>query len=147
MAERRPWTGRFSFVLLLVALGVALAIGSGVGASASPTPSQRVTQIESRIRCPSCDDISVAESTASSAIAVRHEITRLVGAGKSNGAIEARLVDQYGPSILLVPPSSGLSLVVWVVPTVAGVLAVAALVVFFWKRSSWWRRVRREATA
>jgi len=147
MAERRPWSGRFSFVLLLVGLAVALAIGSGVGSSAPQTPARRVAQIESRVRCPSCDDISVAESTASAAIAVRHEITRLVGVGESNRAIEAHLVDQYGPSILLLPPSSGLSLVVWVVPTVAGALAVAVLAVFFWKRSRWWRRVRREMPA
>lgn len=147
MADKRPWAGRLSFVLLLVALGVALAIGSGVGASSPQTAAQRVTAIESRVRCPSCDDISVAESTASSAIAVRQEITQLVKAGASNAAIESRLVSQYGPSILLLPPSSGLSLVVWVVPLVAGVLAVGILLFFFWKRSSWWRHVRREVPA
>lgn len=147
MAETRRWGGRVSFVLMLVALGVALAIGSGVAASSPQTDAQRIAQIESRVRCPSCDDISVAESTASSAIAVRHEITRLVKDGASNAAVEARLAAQYGPSILLLPPSSGLSLVVWVVPLAAGVLAIAVLAVFFWKRTTWWRQVRREVPA
>ncbi|MGH8979989.1 MAG: cytochrome c-type biogenesis protein [Acidimicrobiales bacterium] len=147
MPDATPRAGRLSFVLLLVVLGVALAIGSGVGASAPSSDAARVAQIESRVRCPSCDDISVAESTASSAIAVRHEIARLVRSGETSGAIESRLAAQYGPSILLVPPSSGLSLVVWVVPLAGGVLAAGILAVFFWKRSSWWRRMRREVPA
>jgi len=133
---------RASFVLALVVLGVALVIGSGVASSAAPTPSQRAAALDTQIRCPSCEDISVAQSTASSAIAVRHQVARLAASGVSDKAIEQRLVAQYGPSILLSPPDSGLSSLVWLLPLVAGILAVASLGVFFWRRSRSWRRLR-----
>jgi cytochrome c-type biogenesis protein CcmH len=136
--------GRASFALALVALAVALLIGSGVTSSAAPSAAQRAAALETQIRCPSCDDISVAQSSAASAIAVRHEVARLTASGVSDQAIEQRLVAQYGPSILLAPPDSGLSSLVWILPLVAGVLAVGGLGVFFWRRSRTWQRLRAQ---
>lgn len=134
--------------MALVVAGVALAIGSGIGSSAPPTLTQRAGALDAQIRCPSCDDISVADSTSSSALAVRHEVSHLLAAGDSDQAIEDRIVAQYGSSILLAPPKSGLSLALWVVPVAAGSLALLALGWFFWRRSrSWhgWQRWRATA--
>ncbi|HTX63100.1 MAG TPA: cytochrome c-type biogenesis protein CcmH [Acidimicrobiales bacterium] len=134
--------GRASFVLALVALAVALVIGSGVASSAPPTAAQRAAALDAQIRCPSCEDLSVAQSSASSAIAVRHEVSELAAAGVSDQGIEQRLVAQYGPSILLSPPDSGLSSLVWFLPLVAGTIAAAILGAFFWRRSRNWRELR-----
>jgi cytochrome c-type biogenesis protein CcmH len=136
-ARRTPGavvTGRLSAVLMVVVLGVALAVGSGLGHGAPASLSSRAAAVESRIRCPSCEDISVAQSQASSAIAARHQITRMLAAGDSDAMIEQSFVDRYGPSILLVPPSSGLGALVWVLPLVAVVLAVGSIGVLFWRR-------------
>jgi cytochrome c-type biogenesis protein CcmH len=141
------WGSRLSFVLALVVLGVALAIGAGVGSSSPPTDAQRAAAIEAQVRCPSCDDLSVAQSTASSALAVRHQILTEVEHGMSATGIENGLVAQYGSSILLSPPASGLSALVWYVPAVAGGLALCALVVFFWRRSRSWRALGHRGTA
>ena len=59
------------------------------------------------MRCPACEDISVAVSDATSAIAVRHEITRDVHRGDSDNTILTSLEDTYGASILLSPPTTG----------------------------------------
>jgi len=134
--------GPVSFALALAALAVALVVGSGVTSSGAPTAAQRAAVLEAEIRCPSCEDLSVAQSTASSAIAVRHEVTQLIAAGATDQAIEQRLVAQYGQSILLSPPDSGFSSLVWLLPLVAGALAVAILGVFFWRRSRTWRQLR-----
>jgi cytochrome c-type biogenesis protein CcmH len=144
---RRRVTGRASFFVALVALAVALVVGSGVTSAAAPTPAQRAASLDAQIRCPSCEDVSVAQSSAASAIAVRHEVGRLAAAGMSDQAIEQRLVGQYGPSILLEPPDSGLSALVWLLPLAAGVVAVVGLGVFFWRRSRTWRRLRTEVGA
>lgn len=144
---RRRVTGRASLALALTALAAALVIGSGVTSSAAPTAAQRATALEAQIRCPSCEDVSVAQSSAASAIAVRREVSRLAAAGVSDQVIEQRLVAQYGPSILLEPPDSGLSSLVWLLPLGAGVLAVGGLAVFFWRRSRTWRRLRAEVPA
>lgn len=141
-AAHRPWAGRASFVLALVVLGVALAIGAGVGSSSPPTDAQRAAAIEAQVRCPSCDDLSVAQSSASSALAVRHEIATEVAGGATAQQIENALVAQYGPAILLTPPASGLSALVWYLPAVAGGIALCVLAAFFWRRSRSWRALR-----
>lgn len=133
---------RVSFVAALAVLAVSLVIGSGVTSSRPPTLAERAAAVEAVVRCPSCQDLSVAQSNASSAIAVRHEITRDLAHGEPAAQIEDALVSQYGPSILLSPPDSGLSSVVWLVPAVAGPLALLALLTLFWRRSRALARLR-----
>jgi cytochrome c-type biogenesis protein CcmH len=121
--------------LPLVVLGVALVIGSGALDGAPQTTSQRAAAIEAGVRCPSCTDVSVADSDATTAIAVRHQILSMVAAGASTADIEQTLVSEYGQSILLVPPDSGGIPVLYLVPLVLGVGAVVGVGVLFWRRS------------
>ncbi len=123
---------RFRFpgwIVLGVVLVVALVIGSGVLNSAPMTPAQRAVGIETRIKCPSCEDLSVANSSAQTAVIVRNTVRQQIGEGKSDQQIEAYLVSRYGSAIVLVPPASGWSLLVWVVPLGGGALAVAILAI------------------
>jgi cytochrome c-type biogenesis protein CcmH len=57
-----------------------------------------------------------------------------VRAGESDQQIEQYLVSRYGPSILLRPPTTGLTAVVWVVPVLAAVGGLGGLGLFFWRR-------------
>lgn len=141
---RRVWacTG---FVAALVVLAASLVVGSGVTSSSAPTLAERAGAVESVVRCPSCQDLSVGQSNASSAIAVRHEITQDLARGESVTHIEDTLVAQYGPSILLSPPDSGWSAVVWLVPAVAGPLALLAVLGLFWRRGRSLARLRSGA--
>ena len=84
----------------------------------------RVAHLESLVRCPSCDDLSVAESDATSAIAVRHEIAAKVDAGESDDQILTSLESVYGTSILLSPPTTGLGVLLWLGPLAVLVLLV-----------------------
>lgn len=137
---RRPLPG---VALLLAVLVVALAFGSGLGSGGRPSPAARVAAIDSQVRCPSCEDLSVAQSQASSAVAVRHQVAHLVAVGRTDQEVESALVAEYGPTILLRPPTSGLSSVVWILPAVGGAAAVAALAALFWRRSRQLRILRR----
>jgi cytochrome c-type biogenesis protein CcmH/NrfF len=119
----------------LVVLGVALVIGSGTFDSAQPTTAQRAAAIEAGVRCPSCTDLSVAQSNATTAIAVRHQIESMVAAGQSTADIDQTLVSEYGQTILLEPPDSGGIPLIWVIPLVAGVAALVGVGVLFWRRS------------
>ncbi|MHB8220063.1 MAG: cytochrome c-type biogenesis protein [Acidimicrobiales bacterium] len=142
-ARRRGHPG-LSVVALLVVLGVALAIGSGVGAGGGQTQAQRAATIDSQVRCPSCADLSVAQSSASAAVAVRQEVAHLVSEGRSNRQVEDTLVGQYGPTILLRPPTSGLISLVWFVPALGAAVALGVLGAFFWRRSRDMARLRRD---
>jgi cytochrome c-type biogenesis protein CcmH/NrfF len=47
---------------------------------------------------------------------VRHEIVADVAAGKSDNQILTSIENAYGTSILLSPPTSGLGVLLWIVP-------------------------------
>jgi cytochrome c-type biogenesis protein CcmH len=135
MPERRPWPLWSRIGLPLVVLVVALVIGSGVFHGSTQTLSQHAAAIERVVRCPSCIDVSVADSDESTAIAVRHEIVKELHEGRSSGQIEQTLVSQYGPTILLEPPDSGGFALIWIIPIVLGAAALASVLVLFVRRS------------
>jgi cytochrome c-type biogenesis protein CcmH/NrfF len=136
MAERTSrlplWV---KIALPLVVLGVALVIGSGALDGTQPTTSQRAAAIEAGVRCPSCTDVSVADSDATTAIAVRHEILSMVAAGASTADIDQTLVSEYGQTILLVPPDAGGIPLIWIIPIVLGACALTGVGILFWRRS------------
>lgn len=104
-----------SFWIFLAAL-VVVAVAVALANPHAPSNASRVAHLETLVRCPSCEDLSVAQSTSTSSLAVRQEITQLVAAGVSDSSILTRLESTYGPSILLSPPTSGIGIVLWLVP-------------------------------
>lgn len=123
-----------AWVGLLAVLAVVLVIGARPTTTAQSSPAQRAAAIDASLRCPSCDGISVADSSASTAVAIRQLVASEVRAGESTSQIDAFLVGKYGQSILLKPPASGISLVVWLVPLIAVVTGLLGLSVLFWRR-------------
>lgn len=119
----------------LVVLAVALVIGSGALSSSPQTAGQRAAAIEAGVRCPSCTDLSVSESNATTAIAVRHQIESMVSAGRSTADIDQVLVSEYGQTVLLVPPDAGGIPVIWIIPLVLGAGALVGVGIVFWRRS------------
>jgi cytochrome c-type biogenesis protein CcmH len=117
---------------LAVVLAVALAVSASTGGTL--TAVQRADAIDGVLKCPSCDGISVADSSASSAAAVRQVVLARVRQGQSDQQIEQYMVSRYGPSILLRPPTTGISALVWVLPLVAAVGGLGGLGLFFWRR-------------
>jgi cytochrome c-type biogenesis protein CcmH len=118
-------------VSLAIVLLVALLVGSGAFDKPAPAAATRIASLERQVRCPSCQDLSVAQSISDSSIAVRNEIARSVAAGQSDAVILHALVARFGPSILLEPPPGGLDTLLWVVPLAlgAGALVVGVAVV------------------
>jgi len=105
--------GSFRLWLVVLAAVIALVV---VTAPSTSSNTQRVSHLESLVKCPSCQDLSVAQSTSSSALAVRHEIVTMVAAGDSDSQILTTIEDAYGPSILLSPSTAGLGTVLWLLP-------------------------------
>jgi len=114
---------------------VALALVVGASRSASPSsPRQRAAAVDAVVRCPSCEGLSVADSSSATAVAIRNAVLARARAGQSDGRIEQFLVSRYGPGILLRPPAGGLAGLVWFLPVLAGAGGLAALGVVFWRR-------------
>jgi cytochrome c-type biogenesis protein CcmH len=122
LATRPAWV-----VLGLVALAL-LAYGSVHG---SPQPgAARISYLESVIKCPNCDDLTIGQSSSQPATELRSKVVGWVEAGRSNAWIEQQVVAHYGSTELLDPPVSGLDALVWLVPLVAVVVAAGGLTWF-----------------
>jgi cytochrome c-type biogenesis protein CcmH len=121
-------------LLMAVVLAAALLVGSGIFDSAAPGEGARIAALWKIVRCPSCTNLSVAQSNAPSSVAVRNEIAQKVHAGRTDDEILNTLQDRYGASILLVPPAGALTTVLWAAPVVLAVGALVAGVVAISRR-------------
>lgn len=122
----RTW----SWALMAVVVAASVAVGM-TGDRGPRTEDDRVNAIATQVRCPTCRSLSAAESDAKAAQAVRDEIRSRLRRGETDEQIRGYLVSRYGPDILLEPQARGISGLVWVLPAVAGVAAVASLGVVF----------------
>jgi len=122
---------------MLLVLTAALVYGTR--SNGHPlTEAQRVHRIAASLRCPTCHELSVADSTAPASQAIQAEIANQVRAGRSDSQIRQYFVDRYTTWILLSPPRRGVTLIVWAAPVLAVLAAFAFLVVGFrrWRPSA-----------
>ncbi len=97
---------------------------------------EQVRQVAAQLRCPVCQNLSVADSPSETAQQMRGVIRDQLQAGKTREEIKAYFLSKYGDWILLSPRPRGLNLLVWLGPfaaTAAG-LAAATLAVRRWAR-------------
>jgi len=120
----RPW----GWALLGAVLAGFLAYGSIHPVAKSRAA--RIGYLESVLKCPSCDGISIAQSNGPQAAALRASVSRWVGEGWSDARVEQAVVARYGPAELLRPTSP----VVWIVPLAALGVAAGALAVVLVRR-------------
>jgi cytochrome c-type biogenesis protein CcmH len=102
---------------------------------------REMREIAAGLRCPVCQNLSVADSPSEMAQEMRGLILDQLSAGKSREEIRAYFVSKYGEWILLSPTPKGFALLVWVLPGL-GLLAALAGAVTALRRWS-----RRESTA
>jgi len=132
-AERRPLDAGplASIGLALVIAVIALVVVAARGSGATPTLQERVRAVAVGLRCPECQNLSVADSPSGLAREMRHEIGRRLRAGQSPDRVRSYFVSRYGRWILLSPSAGGLGVVAWGAPALAvavgAALAIAVL--------------------
>jgi cytochrome c-type biogenesis protein CcmH len=131
----KRWPG---WVLLVFVIAGFLAVGA-TRDTGPESQEDRIDAISKRVACPICDGESVFESQNNASEALRNQIGQLVADNTLDDAeIIAFIETRYGADVLLVPKASGFDALVWVLPAVAFVCGLAALVVVFrrWKREA-----------
>jgi cytochrome c-type biogenesis protein CcmH len=124
-----PWIA----LAVVVAATLAVVVWPDGG---DPSSSARARSLAEEFRCPECEGLSVADSSAPTARAMRADIRARVGAGESDAEIRRAMVDRFGESVLLKPEGEGIGLVVWGLPVIAVVLGAGGLGFALWR----WRR-------
>jgi cytochrome c-type biogenesis protein CcmH len=122
---------RHSLLLLLALVALVGAAWSYILIATPPsrTLDQRVYDVASQLKCPVCQNESVADSSASIAEQMRLVIRQQLRSGKSDQQVLQYFAAHYGNQILLTPPQQGFNLLAWLMP-VAMLLLGLGLVSF-----------------
>ena len=107
--------------LAVVAAALALV---GPAAASEQHPTQH--ELESELICPTCHT-TLDQSSAPVALQMKALVALRIAAGDTRSEIEARIVAEYGRSVLAKPDTRGFDLLAWVLPIAA--LLVGAVVV------------------
>jgi len=117
--------GLLALLCLLPLLAIAQAI--------QPLPFRdraeevRFQKLSTELRCPMCQNETLADSNAPIAHDLRRQIFEMMQAGKSDAEIKAYLVDRYSDFVLYKPPVEPKTWLLWFGPLV--VLALGGFVV------------------
>ena len=102
---------------------------------ASPEQKLRFKALIEDLRCTVCQNQNLADSDASLARDLRHEVLDLMKQGKNDEEVVNFLVARYGNFVLYKPPFNGKTVVLWTGPFVFFALALITLIVLVRRRS------------
>lgn len=132
----RPGRATISRRVIVAVVGVLLTAAAGVGVWRAATADgprsveARTEQVASTLRCPTCQNLSVADSDSQMARGMRETIAEQLASGRSAEEVRGYFVDRYGEWVLLSPEREGFGWVVWLLPVAGvGLAGVAAAVI------------------
>lgn len=119
-------SGRCFMRLILLSIFAGL-LASVACAKPEATLEQRAQRLDKQIICPVCPGETLDQSNVQIAKDMRVLIRERLVEGESEGDIKRYFVDRYGARILAEPPTSGVSLAVWIIPPIIMLASAAAL--------------------
>lgn len=130
---RDSWRQLFMVILLTVGLVsnpfvIAHAVEQDLYPFTSTQDARRFELLTQEIRCVVCQNQNIADSNAPLANDLREKVYRMVLDQKSNADIKDYLVKRYGDFILLSPPLTKQTAILWLFPLLGlGVVAIFSL--------------------
>lgn len=124
-------------VILLVASGLLLLATSAHALTPSetltdPVLERRAQEISAKLRCLVCQGEPISESNADFAVDLRRLVREKLAAGLDDAAVISFVQARYGDYILLDPPVSPRTYLLWVLPLAVFGMGVGA--VYFYVR-------------
>jgi len=96
---------------------------------------KRVREISHKLRCPTCQAMSVKDSDAGLSLNMKQRIRELIQEGKTEAEILQFFEERYGEWILRSPKKEGFNLVLWLLPGLITIIAVFLLILSILRRS------------
>ncbi|PCI28517.1 MAG: cytochrome C biogenesis protein CcmH [SAR324 cluster bacterium] len=113
----------------LIFLGLLLFLSTAFSGLQADELDDQVRQIAHKLRCPTCQGLSVKESEAGLADNMKAKIRSLLEEGKTEEEILQFFVDRYGEWILRSPQMKGFNLLLWLAP--GTLIFLTCLILFF----------------
>jgi cytochrome c-type biogenesis protein CcmH/NrfF len=124
-------SSRYAYLLLAGVVALLLVVGDG--AKSTSPDAARIAYLESIIRCPSCADLSIANSETPSATGLRTEVTNDVHKGLTNQAIETKVEEEFAGTLLI--PTGGDGVALFLIPALIIVAGAMTFVVLIRRRT------------
>ena len=126
-----------SFLLLILAGAGSVGAAEDVQTFSSDEKRQRLHELVAELRCPKCQNQTLADSNSPIAQDLRGEIYRMLEDGKTDSEIVGFLVARYGEFVMYRPPVKNTTLILWLTPLLLVVIGIGVL----------WRVNRRQSMA
>ncbi len=90
-------------------------------------------QLTQSLRCPQCQNNSIADSNAGIAVDMREKVFELLQQGKSQKEVVQYMVDRYGHFATYDPPVTPATIMLWILPAL--LIVFGGIIVFKRKKS------------
>src|SRR5574337_1958146 len=104
---------------LIACLLLTIVLGVWTFAALAGSLEEQTLRLAAELRCPVCQNLSVADSPSEMATQMREVIHDKLKNGESPDQIRSYFVSRYGEWILLSPARRGFKWVAWLLPFVA----------------------------
>lgn len=123
-------------LMLLLTVGL-LAFGT-LRSQGPLTQQGRIDAVSQQLACPTCNGESIYVSRAPAAEAIRNEIAREVASGQNSDNQIVAVIETRFPGSVLLPRTSGVESLIWILPVVALVGGLCGLGLIFrrWKNTA-----------
>ncbi|PWB78507.1 MAG: cytochrome c-type biogenesis protein CcmH [Candidatus Methylomirabilota bacterium] len=118
----------------LIACLLLIVVGVWASAASAGSLEEQTLRVAAELRCPVCQNLSVADSPSEMATQMREVIHDKLKNGESPDQIRSYFVSRYGEWILLSPARHGFNWVAWLLPFVA-ILGGGGIIVLTIRRS------------
>ncbi|MDE9614175.1 cytochrome c-type biogenesis protein CcmH [Citrobacter portucalensis] len=110
---------RFLLGLLMLVISGSVLATIDVMQFKDEAQEQQFRQLTEQLRCPKCQNNSIADSNSMIATDLRQKVYELMQEGKSQKEIVDYMVARYGNFVTYDPPLTPLTVLLWVMPVVA----------------------------
>ena len=117
-------------VATIVTVGLAMIVVFGLVRS-DQSDEDRARGIGARVKCPVCQGVAIADSPSETARAMMDVVEERIAEGWSDRQIIDYFSERYTDSIVIDPPFSGNTLLVWLLP---GFAVIAGMVMIYSRR-------------
>src|SRR6476661_710505 len=121
---------RAALLILALICFAGLTIAKDAQSTEDPRIEQRFKNLTQQLRCPVCQNETLADSNAELAQQMRDQIREQMKAGKTDDEIKAYLTQRYGDFPLYKPPVKPMTYFLWFGPFLLLVGGTAVLFLF-----------------